>query len=97
MKHKLLNELVESGTIKGYKYYPASEAGVPNVESDHRNTENLVIEFNDGKNLLIGTFCSGVSEDTSLTFKVPVDPKLPGIWGTLDADEMKAEWDNKPE
>lgn len=67
MKNENLEELVESGTIKRYLYQNLDEIG--NIgRSTYRNTEQLVIEFLNGKRLIIDTLCSGSSEDTSLLF-----------------------------
>jgi hypothetical protein len=67
MKNKYLDELVASGEIGGYFYDLIDENGFGITESNgSRETEKLTIFFASGKILVINTFCSGCSENTSL-------------------------------
>jgi hypothetical protein len=68
MIDELLESLVASGTIASYDYDEVNEDGVVGEESDFRNTERLVLQFNDGKRLIIDTLCSGCAENTTLVF-----------------------------
>ena len=58
-----LNDLVENGTIKSFKIVNLNSNGDVG-ESEFRNTEQLTLTFNDGSELVLGTFCSGSSENT---------------------------------
>lgn len=68
MTDKVLDELVSGGCIVSYKLDFISEDGVVGEESGCRNTEQLTLNFPNGKMLKIGTFCSGCLENTVLTF-----------------------------
>lgn len=65
-KYKKLDELVKKGLIKSYCVTNISEDGVPDAVSKFRNTEQLVLEFTMDDKLTIDTFCSGMSENTTL-------------------------------
>lgn len=61
-KNEALDKLVQSGDIKGYsleteEYEPGSGS---------RETDKLTLILPSGKFLVVKTFCSGVSENTSL-------------------------------
>lgn len=62
-----LNKLVEDGVIKSYVIVDVDENGVVGKKGRSRNTQRLTIEFNNGSNLVVDTFCSGCSENTVLT------------------------------
>jgi hypothetical protein len=65
----VLDNLVRNKVIAGYVLNNLDEEG--NIgKSKFRNTEQVVLEFNDGTKLQIDTFCSGSLEDTSLHFKI---------------------------
>lgn len=61
-----LDDLIQSGHIKGYLLDIVDMNGNLGQTSDSRNTEILIIEFHDGKTLTIETFCSGSNENTVL-------------------------------
>lgn len=67
----VLDRLVSEGTITGYEYRNVDKNGTPDQVSKFRNTEQLIIHFNDGKSLSVDTFCSGSAEDTTLFFNSP--------------------------
>ena len=62
-----LQQLVDSGHLKSFEIDPVDENGNIGKHSDNRNTEQMTLEFPDGEELVIGTFCSGCSEDTEFT------------------------------
>lgn len=64
----MLNKLVRSGSLKSYVYIDVDEDGTEEQTGEHRNTEQLTLEFQNGEKLVIGTFCSGCSENTCLLF-----------------------------
>lgn len=65
MENNILNKLVNNNMIKSYSYYVVDCDGNDGLSTDKgRNTETLIIEFNDGTKLKLDTFCSGSSEDT---------------------------------
>lgn len=67
MNEDILKSLIDSGTIKSYSLTTLDEDGFAiDNEEGSRNTERLVIEFNDGRTLSINTFCSGSLENTVL-------------------------------
>ncbi len=61
-----LDRLVSAGMIESYKLVNVDQDGKEDVYSDNRNTERLTLNFPNGKKLVIGTFCSGSSENTVL-------------------------------
>ena len=62
-----LEELKQKGIITSFELLNLDDEG--NVgESSHRNTEQLILTFPIGDTLTIDTFCSGSSEDTTLSF-----------------------------
>ena len=66
-REKKLDRLVENGTILSYSIENVDENG--NLgESEFRNTQRLRIVFTDLEELVVSTFCSGTSEDTSFFF-----------------------------
>lgn len=68
---QLLEKLILSGDIKNYKIDSIDEEGeVVSHPRGNRNTERLTIRFPSGNLLVVDTFCSGVSENTSMTFDV---------------------------
>lgn len=67
MKDEILESLLFHKTIQGYIYESLDEEGNPG-SSANRNTERLKIVFNDGRILIIDTFCSGSAQDTTMTF-----------------------------
>jgi hypothetical protein len=65
----VLNFLVDNEIVQGAMIYSLDENG--NVgESKFRNSERLVLLFNNGKKLVIDTICSGSAEDTSLILNI---------------------------
>jgi len=66
-KLKKLDDLVNNGTIKSYTIDNVDENGNVGSKSQFRNTEQLTIDFPNGEKLIIGTLCSGCSENTVLT------------------------------
>ena len=63
---EVMEDLIKHGCIKSYKVQNVSACGEVGRRSDCRNTEQLELEFPDGRKLLVNTFCSGSSEDTFL-------------------------------
>jgi hypothetical protein len=70
MQNEALDHLVRSGSIQSYSYENISEDNEADVASEFRNTERLVLHFNNHISLKIDTICSGCSEDTSMIFDV---------------------------
>jgi len=70
MTNKHLNMLVQQGIIRNYEYVEVNEDGKvvdeSNKKSKFRNTEQLILIFNNGYRLRIDTFCSGCAENTVL-------------------------------
>lgn len=67
MSNATLDNLVRSGTIKSYEYMNLDQDG--NFGSSaNRNTERLVLTFNNEEILVIDTFCSGSFQNTHLMF-----------------------------
>lgn len=65
-----LDELVENKTIKCYKIKNIDENGNVGFESKMLNSTQLTIIFNDGKELILTTWCSGCLEDTGFFAKL---------------------------
>lgn len=70
MTNKHLDALVEAGTITGYSYFNVDDEGNENASSNFRNSETVVLKFNDGKVLRLDTFCSGSSENVNFVMEV---------------------------
>ena len=70
MENEKLNELKQKGLVKDYHYVNVSEDLVEDEESAFRNTERLVLTFNDNTKFVIDTFCSGSFENTTLFFEL---------------------------
>jgi hypothetical protein len=71
MTNDRLEELVKSGTIKSYQYVDVDAYGNYKgtddyIGGDSRNTQRVVMFFNDGQNVIIDTICSGSLENTDL-------------------------------
>jgi len=66
--NKVLDELVQAGTIFSYELINVDENGKPGAVSAYRNTERLVLTFGHekGLQLQLDTFCSGCAENTVL-------------------------------
>lgn len=67
--HKLLDALVDNKTIANYELLTINADGEIETIADEnvsRNTERLIITFNNGEKLTIDTFCSGSNENTHL-------------------------------
>lgn len=66
---QLLEKLILSGDISNYKIETLDEDGeIVSHPCGNRNTERLTIKFPSGNLLVVNTFCSGCSENTSMTF-----------------------------
>lgn len=63
--YNALNYLEEKGVIKNYHYLHLDENGDLG-HSEMRNTERLVLTFNNGDVLTIDTVCTGVLENTEM-------------------------------
>jgi hypothetical protein len=65
-----LDNLIKSGVLKSYVLKTLDEDGLPTAHANGmRNTEEVVLTFLTGEVLTIGTFCSGVAENTILLFE----------------------------
>jgi hypothetical protein len=62
-----LENFISLGLIKSYKLTNISCDGIPDEESDSRNTEQLSLEFPNNQSLIIDTFCSGCLENTTIS------------------------------
>lgn len=69
MTNETLQKLVDNKTIASYSFCNVDCYGNIGEESDFRNTEMLILIFPNGERLVISTFCSGSSENTSLHFE----------------------------
>ena len=67
MKNKHLDKLIEKNIIKSYVYDIVDDEGNIGQESENRNTEILILKFEDETTLKLETFCNGCSEDTTLS------------------------------
>lgn len=65
MKNLILESLVQKKLITSYALNKLDEEGKPG-KSVFRNTEQIVLVFNDGTKVKFDTFCSGSAEDTTL-------------------------------
>ena len=80
MKNKILDNLIESGILKDYKYVAVDEDDVEikdhtyAEESASRNTERLILIFSNDQILKIDTFCSGILENTELFLDDRINP-----------------------
>ena len=61
-----LQVLLINGTLDDYDLVNVDEDGNIGKESKFRNTERLTLFFPNGESLVIGTFCSGSLENTTL-------------------------------
>ena len=61
---KTLETLVKNGTIKAYEIHNVDEDGIVGRTGKFRNSQLLIIMFNNGETLRLGTFCSGCNENT---------------------------------
>lgn len=68
MYNEKLDRLMANGTIKSYSIVDMDENGVEGRRGQFRNTERLRLQFPDGQELIVDTFCSGCSEHTTLSF-----------------------------
>lgn len=71
MEIPILDELVSNGLIFSYELVNVDENGNETNLSNQkgfRNTQKLKIVFNNGPTLVVETFCSGSSENTTLHF-----------------------------
>ena len=59
-----LEELVQSKTIQTYQLDFLDDNGEIG-SSDNRNSERLTIYFKNGENIILTTFCSGSSQNSS--------------------------------
>ena len=59
-----LSELVASGAITSFLLQELDETGEVGYSPKGRNTERLILDFPNGERLVLGTFCSGVMENT---------------------------------
>lgn len=64
MKNQILDKLLGSGSIAGYDYVNVDEDGNVNQKSKFRNSEQIILYFNNGEKLILDTFCSGSEENT---------------------------------
>ncbi len=69
MKNESLERLIANNTISSYTYVNLTEDDlITEKQIGFRNRERLTLKFPNGEQLIIGTFCSGVAEDTVLLF-----------------------------
>jgi len=59
-----LNQLIQNNTIKSFDLNVVDQNGNVGNKGTMRNTEQLILEFNNGQKLTIETFCSGCLQDT---------------------------------
>jgi hypothetical protein len=71
MQNVILDKLVQSGVIKNYSIRTLNMDGeeISNPGEGSRETEEITIIFTSGDVLVIGSFCSGSAENTSLIFR----------------------------
>jgi len=60
-----LQELVDSGKLESFSIQNVDENGNIGKTSKHRNAERMTLIFSDGESLVVDTFCSGCSENTT--------------------------------
>lgn len=70
MQNVILDKLVQSGVLKSYSLRTLDMDGeeVSNPGDGSRETEEILLTFPSGDVLVIGSFCSGSAENTSLIF-----------------------------
>ena len=70
MKNEILEKLIGKN-IQKYEYRKVGEDEEnPDKSSGMRDTERLILTFLDGTELQSDTLCSGVSENTTMYFKL---------------------------
>lgn len=53
MKNEILDKLVKDGAIQGYEYDQLSSPDIP------KDRQQLILKFNSGQSIKIGTYLSG--------------------------------------
>lgn len=68
MKAEILDKLVKSGILKEYSFrvLDMDSQVVSAPGNGSRETDELTLVFSNGEKLIIGTFCSGCAENTSI-------------------------------
>ena len=64
-KNSKLDSLIEKGLIKSYHYKTVEE----DPGSGTRESEELILTFNEGTELKLTTICSGIQENTYINIE----------------------------